>query len=124
MKAAFIALAAVPLLATVQPAYAETAYAQRWLSATAEEIGARVTSAPAPGTVTLRAVVGGSRRFDGVEVAGTSGSPALDRTVLDAARRHRGETPPTELVGRVVLLRVKPASTALAEVNRGAVGAR
>ena len=123
MKATFIALAALPLLLAAHPASAQTARVSQWLDATADGIGAHVASAPAAGTVTLRARVGALKRLESVELAASSGSPAPDRAVLDAARRRRGEIPPAELVGRVVLLRVTPV-TALAEVNRDAVGAR
>ena len=122
MKAAFITFAALPLLVLAAPASAEPAAVKRWLNETAQEIGAHVQNPPAAGTVVVRASVGGGRRFNSVEIAGASGSPALDRAVLEAARRHRADVPPTDLIGSTVLLRVTPAPTALAEVS--AAGAR
>ena len=114
MKALFIA-AALPFLALAAPAAAEPAHVTRWLAETTGEIGSKVQSAPGAGAVAIRAKLGGSRRFDSVELVGTSGSAAVDRAALDAARKHRGETPPTELIGRHVLLRVAPTSSALAQ---------
>ena len=115
MKAAFIALAALPLLLASHPASAEPASVKRWLRETSQEIGARVQNPPAAGTVVVRASVGGGQRFNSVEIAGSSGSSALDRAVLEAARRHRADVPPTDLIGSTVVLRVTPAAPTLAQ---------
>jgi hypothetical protein len=114
MKALFIA-AALPVLALAAPAAAEPAHVTRWLTETTGEIGAKVQATPGAAPVAIRARLGGGRRFDSVELVGTSGSTAFDRAALDAARKHRGDTPPTELIGRSVVLRVAPAGSALAQ---------
>jgi TonB family protein len=121
MKAVFIA-AALPLLALAAPAAAEPAHVTRWIAETTQEIGASVPPAPGAGAVAIRASVGSSRRFEGVQLVGTSGSKAVDRAALEAARKHRSDPPPTELIGRSVMLRVAPANAALA--HGGSAAAR
>jgi TonB family protein len=120
MKAIFFA-AALPLLGLAAPVSAEPAHVTRWLAETGQEIGAKVNSAPGAGTVAIRANVGGDRRFNSVELVGSSGSTAVDRAALHAARKHRGDTPPTELLGRSIVLRVTPAESGLAQAGSAAV---
>lgn len=116
MKEAALAIAAV-LGAFAQTASAQSLYARDWIAETGAQIGQEVRAVPGRAPVAVRVAVGGSRRFNSVELVGTSGSATLDEAVLRVARRHRHALPPTELIGARVTFRITPGGATVAQAS-------
>ncbi len=117
MKTTLLALAALPLALLAADASAQTPeHVRDWMTRTSESIGRQLPAAVDAGSVALKVNVGSNRRINNATVVGTSGSHEQDEAAIRAARRLRLAAPPTELLGRTVILRVQPGG-ALAQAG-------
>ena len=114
MKAQLLVLSAAGLLLAAN-AHASPAHQQRFVDDTRAQAYARLADRGvdlAGKTLSVRLAFGGER-VASVGVAKSSGSSELDAKAVAALRNLKTGRPPTELVGRVVVLTLgEPAAAA------------